>query len=100
MTTTPEGMIKKLVKELFKKHGVYYFMPVQTGYGTAGLDFHCVYRGYAFCVETKAPGKKPTPRQLQTIGEIEKAGGICFVVSGVDSLRDVENWLNAMRAEQ
>ena len=78
--STPEGRVKDSVKKTLTRFGVYYFMPVQTGYGKPGLDFHCILYGKAFCVETKAPGKKLTPRQEITKKEIEASGAPVFVI--------------------
>jgi hypothetical protein len=41
---TPEGRVKSDVRKLLNRYEVYYFMPVQMGYGAAGLDFHCVVK--------------------------------------------------------
>lgn len=82
MAQTPEGKVKAAVKKVLAEHGVYSFMPVQAGYGAPALDFHCCHNGTAFFIETKAPGKKPTPRQLLTIEKIEAAGGRVFVIDG------------------
>lgn len=70
--TTPEGNIKTKIKRMLVEQGVYYFMPVQMGYGAAGLDFHCIVKikgdmPFPFFIEAKAPGKKPTPRQENLI---------------------------------
>ena len=58
---TPEGKVKEKVSKLLREYGVYYFMPVQTGYGPAGLDYHCVFRAgtlpIAFFVEAKDEGE-------------------------------------------
>jgi hypothetical protein len=89
---TPEGKIKAKVKKLLIEYGVYSFMPVQAGYGKPGLDFHCIFMGRAFCIETKKPGGKPTARQELTIREIVQAGGEVFVIDGdTDKLK---RWLN------
>lgn len=79
---TPEGKVKDKVKALLKQHepDCYYFMPVQNGMGKPGLDFHCHMKGFAFYIETKAPGKKLTPRQELTKQEMEEAGAPVFVV--------------------
>ena len=83
MATTPEGKVKAKVKKLFAKFGseLYYFMPVQCGYGSVGLDFHCCYRGVAFAVETKAGKGRVTPRQKATMAAMQRAGMKTFVVS-------------------
>lgn len=93
MAKTPEGEVKKQVKALLEKVGAYYFMPVQGGYGAPGLDFHCVVNGRAFFIETKAPGKKMTPRQRATAQKMTAAGAAVFVVDGPDTLKEVSLWL-------
>jgi len=55
-------------------------MPVQSGYGAAGLDFYGSHKGRFLAVETKRPGKHLTPRQELIKEAIEKAGGIVFIV--------------------
>ena len=87
---TPERKVKEVVKKLLKLHGAYYLMPVQNGMGAPALDFHCIHKGVAFCIETKAPGKKPTPRQLLTIASVEASGGRCFVIDGELGLAELE----------
>ena len=84
MAQTPEGKVKARVKKLLVDRRAYYFMPVQAGYGARGLDFHVCYRGNALFIETKAPNKYPTPLQAITINEIRKAGGIVYVIDGVN----------------
>jgi len=81
---TPEGKVKAEVKKILTTYGAYWFCPVQNGMGAPGLDFHCCYRGVAFFIETKAPGKRPTPRQQHTIKQMKAAGGKCFVIDGQD----------------
>lgn len=78
---TPEGRIKKVVTALLKSRSdVYYFMPVPSGYGESTLDYIVCCRGRFCAVETKAPGKKPTNRQMQIMAAIERAGGQVFVI--------------------
>lgn len=77
---TPEGKVKNNVKKILKAHGAYQHWPVQTGYGAACLDCHGCHLGRYFAVETKAPGKKLTPRQELTKEEVEAAGGVVFIV--------------------
>jgi hypothetical protein len=94
---TPEGAVKLRVKKLLEIFGAYYHMPVQNGMGQPTLDFVGCYRGYFFAVETKAPGKEPTPRQKNTIKQMGKAGGRTFVVSDEPTLRKLAEWLTMMR---
>ena len=86
-----EKVVKDRVKRVLKKHGVYFFMPVQTGYGAPALDFYCCNKGTFFAIETKAPGKKLTPRQVITKETIEKAGGKVFVIDG--DTTELDEWL-------
>lgn len=68
-------------------------MPVVNGYGQPTLDYVGCINGWFFSVETKAPGKHPTPRQRQTMERMRAAGGAVFVIDGdVTALRV---WLDA-----
>lgn len=89
--STPENKVKNKIDRVLTKHGVYWFKPVQMGFGAVGLDYHCIVRGLAFCIEAKAPGKKPTPRQESTIATIRSAGAPVFVIDGDCGLLDA--WL-------
>lgn len=83
MALTPEGKVKRQVTKLLKAATeVYYFMPVQTGYGSPTLDYLGSSRGRAFAIETKAPGKEPTMRQKAIINEMKAAGMKVFVIAG------------------
>jgi hypothetical protein len=82
-----------MIKTFLQEKKAYVFMPVQGGYGAPGLDFHCAYHGRAFFIEAKAPGKKPTPRQNATAREMRDAGAPVFIVSGPESLKEVEVWM-------
>ena len=95
--STPEGAIKRKVSALLDKYGCYRFMPVQAGFGKPGLDYHCCVNGYAFFIETKAGNKRPTPRQEHTIQEIERAGGVCFVVNEFTGMQELEEWIKEIQ---
>lgn len=91
---TPEGKVKDRVKKLLKEAGAYYHLPVLNGMGAPTLDIIGCHRGAFFAIETKAPGKKPTERQLQTMEAMSAAGGTVFVVDGSDaSMATVRAWL-------
>ncbi len=94
MATTPEGKIKKEIKELLRLHDVYWFCPVQNGLGAPSLDFLCCFSGKFIGIEAKAPGKKPTPRQLNTMDEMFKAGADVFVVDGPESMNILNEYFN------
>jgi hypothetical protein len=93
MATTPEGRVKRKVSELLKEtEELWYDMPVPGGFGKSTLDYIGCHRGRFFSIETKAPGKKPTPRQKQIISIMERAGAKVFVIDG--DLTELKDWLN------
>jgi hypothetical protein len=79
---TPEGRVKAKVNAALKKLGAacHIFKPVQTGFGSVGLDYHLCVRGFAVYIETKKPGGKLTPLQLTTRSTMLRAGAIVLVV--------------------
>ena len=81
MAQTPEAKVKAKIKDLLKKYGVYYAMPIGTGYGNAGIpDFLCCAGGHFLAIEAKANGGKPTALQLKNIDQINSCGGTAIVV--------------------
>lgn len=89
---TPEGKVKQKVSALLKAiPGLYYWMPVPSGYGDVTLDYVGCFRGHFFAIETKAPGKKPTLRQGQTIAAMQRGGAAVFVIDG--DLTELTEWL-------
>lgn len=88
---TPEGTVKKAVDKLLKEHKAYYLKPVSNGMGAPALDYHGSHKGFAFMIETKAPGKSPTPRQLNTVKAVARSGATCFLIDG--DVTELANWL-------
>jgi len=88
MAITPEGKVKALIKKLLDEYkpNLYGYMPVPSGYGEPTLDYLCCYKGEAFAIEAKAPGKEPTSRQDATIERMTEAGMRVFVVTGGETL--------------
>lgn len=90
-----ESDVKKRVKELLDKMGVWWFMYVPVGYGKSGIpDFICCYDGHFLAIETKYGGNKPTALQNAQMDKITAAGGGAIVVDehNVDDLdRLVQN---------
>lgn len=80
---TPEGKVKEEVKRVFKKHGVWYFMPVSGGYGQHGIpDFVACFKSRFIVVECKSKdGKQPTALQILCMERIVHAGGITFLAT-------------------
>jgi hypothetical protein len=96
---TPEGKVKQKVKGILAQYGVYYYMPVQTGYGLTSLDFIGCYNGLFFAIETKAEGKRMTDRQLVVAKQMFEAGAQVFLVAGLDDreLAPLILWLEINR---
>lgn len=99
MGRTPEGRVKEKVTELLNSYaGIWYYMPVPTGYGRRTVDYIGCFRGVFFAIETKAEGKAPTPLQRQTLHAIKDAGGRTFVIDGEtpDDLLPLYEWLETI----
>ena len=63
---TPEGTVKKKIKDILHAKGAYFTMPIGTGYGSAGVpDFVFCYRGRFIGVEAKANGHQNTALPVQ-----------------------------------
>lgn len=75
-----EKEVKDRVKRHLKKADAYWFMPVQTGYGSTTLDFLVSHRGRFLGIETKRPGKTLTARQQLVKEKIEASGSPVLVV--------------------
>jgi len=93
MATTPEGRVKAKVKEWLRSRGVWFCMPMGTGFGVNGVpDFICCWDGMFFSIETKAPGKikNVTVGQQRQMELIRKAGGIALVIDDVTQLDGVQ----------
>jgi Holliday junction resolvase len=89
MATTPEGKVKKKVREILDKKGAYYFMPATGGFGRSGVpDFIGCINGVFFGIECKAGKGIPTALQEREIRNIINAGGYAWVVNeeNVDNL--------------
>lgn len=77
-----EADVKAAVKAIFKKHGVWYAMPLGQMYGKVGVpDFLACAAGQFLAVETKFDKRKPTPLQVREIEAIRGAGGRAVVTN-------------------
>jgi hypothetical protein len=93
MATTPEGKVKDAVKKILRDNNIWFYMPVQTGYGVAGIpDFVCCVppTGHFLAIETKAPGKRNQlrPTQVKQIEAIQTARGWALVVDDPQQLAE------------
>ena len=86
---TPEGAVKKKIKDILQTRGAYYTMPIGTGYGASGVpDFVICYKGRFIGVEAKANGNKPTALQDKHMSAIRGQGGLTLVIdeTNIDDL--------------
>jgi len=95
MASTPEGKVKRAVKQLLNEHSAYHFWPVQMGYGSPCLDCVGCHEGRFFAIETKAPGKSLTKRQQATAYKMRNADAPVFIIDGsdTDDWNHLEAWL-------
>jgi len=92
MAATPEAKVKAKVKAYLRERGVWFCMPMGTGFGSSGVpDFICCHNGKLIGIETKAPGKlkNTTPLQDMQIKAIRESGGVAVVVDDVRQLEGV-----------
>jgi pantoate kinase len=92
MATTPEAKVKAKIKKILKDYGVYYAMPIGTGYGNSGVpDFLCCVNGKFVAIEAKAGKGQATALQLKNLSEINKAGGYTCIINetNLDYLKNV-----------
>ena len=92
MAMTPEGKVKKKVKEYLQSIGAWYYMPVSNGMGRVGCpDILVCYKGLFMAFETKAPGKikNVTANQQREIDGILRVNGLAHVVDDVEQVKAV-----------
>lgn len=106
MARTPEGIVKDKVRKLLATFDVagkdgygrlYSHWPVQNGMGNPTLDCIGCYYGVYFAVETKAPGKTPTPRQQLTIKQMLASGAAVFVIDGDEGVEQLRRGLEMIK---
>lgn len=100
MAATPESKVKAKIKAILKEHGVYYAMPIGTGYGNAGVpDFLCCVDGIFLAIEAKANGGMPTALQEKNLRDIEASGGVTCVLNE-DNVYALGGYLKLMKEKK
>ena len=90
---TPEGKVKESIKKILDDPRIWYFMPVQMGYGTKGIpDFIGCYEGEAFAIEAKAGKGKVTLLQQMMLDKMYQAGFQTFIINETN-LKELETWI-------
>ena len=101
MATTPEGRIKAKLDRMLKAEGVWFYSPQAGPFGVAGIpDRVAIVTGQFVGIECKADKtKKPTALQLKCMGDIEAAGGKCFVVYDDETIEIVREYIRARNSK-
>ena len=92
MAATPEVLVKKKIRKILDAHGVYYAMPIGTGWGNSGVpDFLCCVNGRFLAIEAKAGKGKTTALQDAHIERIRGCAGRAVVINeqNLDTLQDL-----------
>ena len=80
MAETPEWKVKKAVRLLLDKLGVYHFMPPANGFGRAGIpDIVGCMDGHFIAIECKSGKGQTTALQDRELNAILNAGGTVFI---------------------
>jgi Holliday junction resolvase len=99
MAETPEWKVKKAVRLMLDKLGVYHFMPPANGFGRAGIpDIVGCMDGHFIAIECKAGKGKTTALQDRELNAILNAGGTVFIARE-HNLDDLKLLLEAKRDE-
>jgi hypothetical protein len=95
---TPEGKVKKKIKDLLKANRVWYFLPGNNGYGMNGIpDIIAIVEGKFVGIEVKAETGRLTELQKKRGDEIIQAGGLYVVVRGSNEIIKIEQILRELR---
>lgn len=82
MASTPEAKVKRLVVDILKTHGAYYFFSATHGFGRSGVpDITACLRGRFISIECKAGKNKPTELQERELAAVKTAGGRAVVIN-------------------
>jgi Holliday junction resolvase len=82
MASTPEALVKKKIRKILDAEGVYYAMPIGTGYGNSGVpDFLCCIAGRFVAIEAKAGKGTTTALQDDNIRRIRDAKGAAMILN-------------------
>jgi pantoate kinase len=97
VAATPEVKVKAKIKKILKDNGVYYAMPIGTGYGNSGVpDFLCCVNGNFLAIEAKAGKGTTTALQEKNLREIKQCGGTAAVIAE-EQLEYLEQLIQLMK---
>lgn len=77
----PEKIFENKIKDFLKKNNIYFFKFFANGFTKSGIpDIIACVRGKFVGIEVKAENGKPSMLQLLNKEEIEKSGGISYIL--------------------
>lgn len=83
---TPEGCVKRDIKKFLTGRGVYFTMPVQTGFGKRTVDFLVCWGGKFVAVEAKRAGARAKRYQEIILQDVRNSGGAAICVDDAQQL--------------
>ena len=92
MASTPESKVKKRVRDVLDKLGIYHFMPPANGFGRAGIpDIIGCMDGHFIAIECKAGKGTTTALQERELDRIHNAGGTTYIAreDNIDELQQL-----------
>jgi Holliday junction resolvase len=92
MAETPEWKVKRAVRLMLDKLGVYHFMPPANGFGRAGIpDIIACIDGHFIAIECKAGKGQTTALQDRELNAILNAGGTTYIAreNNLDELQQL-----------
>jgi hypothetical protein len=98
MAKKPEWFVKQAINITLERYPEsYVFRSVPYGYGPSTVDYIVCHYGVFIGIEAKAPGEKPTDRQRQILGQIERAGGAAFVIDSIEKSHKLRVYLEQVK---
>lgn len=90
-----EAAIDKAIGRLLRERGAWAVKTHGTVQGRRGVpDWIAVYRGYTLALETKQPGRYPTPLQHHELDQAQRAGAFSGVVHSADEVRETLDYID------
>jgi hypothetical protein len=91
MGKTPEGSVKDDCKAVLESYGseLYYFMPVQTGFGKRGLDIFICFKGMFIAAEIKRFKGYAKKFQEDLVEQVRDAHGHAIICDDAAQLKEL-----------
>lgn len=94
---TPEGKVKKAIRDVLDSMGTQYFMPEHMGMGQTGVvDFICCVGGHYLAIEAKAGDNNPTWKQWEFMRDVVNSGGSALVIHE-DNVHSLAGFIRSVR---